>query len=193
MYVEVISMKNEKWTSVCNLICVVLLIVVLVMQFQPFWTCPGCKTHKKVEKEVSIAEYIWTPKHHDSLTDEMTDYYREYYGPDYKDPITGRKFKFVPNYILPAPLTVFLGCVVGIVGCVIFRKKFFMAGIPLVVGVAGMLGHLTYPAMMIGKDNQTHLILLIVVTAVAAISLIWGGIGFILDRKAKAAQKKIAE
>jgi hypothetical protein len=68
-----------------------------------------------------------------------------------------------------------------------------MAGIPLVVGVAGMLGHLTYPAMMIGKDNQTHLILLIVVTAVAAISLIRGGIGFILDRKAKAAQKKIAE
>ena len=186
-------MKKIKLSSICNSLCAVLLLVTLVMQFQPFWICPGCKTHKKVEKEVSIAEYIWTPKHHEKLTDEMTDYYREYYGPDYKDPITGRKFKFLPNYILPATLTVFIGSIVGIILIAIFHKKFFMAGIPMVVAIAGILGHLTYPAMMIGKNAQIHLIVYIVLAVVAAIALIMGGIDAIRTKKARANESVPAE
>lgn len=172
-------MKKYKITIVRNIVCALLLLATLIMQFQPFWTCTDCKTHKGEDKVVSIAEYFWLPRHHEPIADEMTDLYREVYGPDYKDPATGRKFSFKPNYILPSVLTVFLGSIVGILGCVIFCKKFFMAGIPLIVGIAGILGQLSYPALKVGMNAQTHLILYIVVTSVAAVSLVLGAIGAI--------------
>lgn len=178
-------MKKERMISICNCVCALLLLATLVLQFQPFWTCTDCKTHKDVDKEVSIAEYIWLPKHHEPIADEMTDLYRDVYGPDYKDPATGRKFKFKANYILPSMLTVFLGSVVGIVGCVIFRKKFFLAGIPLIVGVAGILGHLSYPALQVGQNAQDHLTLFIIVTAVASVSLILGAVCAIRKKASK--------
>jgi len=178
-------MKKDRITTVCNLICAVLLLATLIMQFQPFWICTDCKTHKGVDKGVSIAEYIWIPKHHKPITDEMTDLYREVYGPDYKDPATGRKFSFKANYILPTVLTVFIGSIVGIAGCVIFRKKFFMAGIPLIVGIAGILGHLCYPALKVGQNMQTHLFLFVTVTVVAAIALILGAACAFPKKKAK--------
>lgn len=180
-------MKKEIMTSICNCVCALLLLATLVMQFQPFWTCTDCKTHKGVDKGVSIAEYIWIPKHHEPIADEMTDLYRDVYGPDYKDPATGRKFKFKANYILPAMLTVFIGCVVGIVGCVVFCKKFFLAGVPLIVGITGILGHLSYPALKVGQNAQTHLTLFIILTAVAAVSLVIGAIFFVPKKARKAA------
>ncbi len=184
-------MKKRIFTSICNFVCAVLLIVTLAMQFQPFWTCSDCKTHKDVDKEVSIAEYLWTPKHHEPIADEMTDLYRDTYGSDYKDPVTGRKFKFKINYILPSVLTVFLGCVVGIIGCVIFHKRFFMACIPLVVGIAGIFGQLSYPALQVGQNAQTHLILSIVVTAVSAVAVVVGLIAAIKDARAKKLEKRL--
>ncbi len=178
-------MKKGILTSICNFLCALLLIVTLVMQFQPFWICSDCKTHKDVDKEVSIAEYLWIPKHHEPIADEMTDLYRDTYGPDFKDPATGRKFKFKVNYILPSVLTVFLGSIVGILGCVIFHKKFFLAGVPLVVGVAGILGQLSYPALQVGQNAQTHLILYGVVAAVSAVALVLGTIAAVQKKRAK--------
>ncbi len=178
-------MKKEIMTSICNYVCALLLIVTLIMQFQPFWTCSDCKTHKGVDKEVSIAEYLWIPKHHEPIADEMTDLYRDIYGKDYKDPATGKKYKFRVNDILPATMTVFLGSIVGIIGCVIFRKRFFMAGVPLVVGVAGILGHLSYPALKVGHNTQIQLILFGVLTAVATVALAVGTVDVIKKAKAK--------
>lgn len=172
-------------TAICNCVCALLLLATLVLLFQPYWICTDCKTHKGVDKGVSIAEYFFLPKHHESIADDMTELYRDVYGPDYKDPATGRKFSFKPNYILPAVLTVFLGSIVGIVGCVLFRRKFFLAGIPLAVGVAGILGHLNYPALKVGQNAQTHLILFVVVTVAAVISLVLGAICAIRNRASK--------
>lgn len=165
-------MKKDRITTVCNLICAVLLLAMLITQFQPFWTCSNCKSHKEVDKEVSIAEYIWTPKHHKPITDDMTDHYRELLGEDYRDE-KGKKFKFQPNDILPATVTVFLGSVVGILVCVLLRKKFFAPAIPLIVGIAGILGYTTYPALQIGHNWQTHLILAAVLAVIALIALVW--------------------
>ena len=185
-------MKKERITAICNCVCALLLLAALVLQFQPFWTCSGCKTHKGVDKEVSIAEYIWIPKHHEPIADEMTDLYRDIYGSNYKDPATGKKFKFKANHILPAMLTVFVGSVVGLVGCVIFRKKFFLAGIPLIVGIAGIFGHLSYPALKVGQNTQSHLVLFAVIAAVAAVSLTLGTIFAIQTGKEKRIKKNLA-
>ncbi len=186
-------MKKERITSICNLVCALLLLVTLIVQFLPFWTCSDCKTHKGVDKEVSIAEYLWTPKHHEPIADEMTDLYRELYGSDYRDPATGKKFKFQVNAVLPAMLTVFLGSVAGLVGCLIFRKRFFMTAIPLTVGIAGIVGHLTYPALKVGHNAQLHLIVFVVVAAVSAIALTVGTIAAIQRKRAKKMEKAHVE
>ena len=180
-------MKNQKATTFCNIICAVLLLVTLVMLFQPFWTCEDCKSHKDAKDEVSIAEYLWFPRQHDELADDMTDYYKEIYGKNYRDP-SGKKFQFKANEILPSMLTAFLGSIAGVVFCVILRKRFLVAGIPLVVGVAGILGYTTCPALQIGMNQQVHLIVAIVVSAVAAISLILGAVLALLAKRQKVVQ-----
>lgn len=73
--------------------------------------------------------------------------------------------------------------------CVLLRKKFWVSAIPLVVGIAGVLGFTTCPALQIGKNAQIHLIIAIVVTVVAAISLILGTILAIWAKKAAIAAK----
>lgn len=180
-------MKKEKITPICNIVCAVLLLATLIMQFVPFWTCTGCKTHKDVEQGVSVAEYFWLPDHHSPVTNELTEVYRDIYGHDYKDPTTGKKLTFKADYILPSVLTVFLGCIAGIVFCVLKRKKFIMAAIPLVVGIAGLSGFLTYPALRVGMNVNLHVIVFAVVTVAAAGSLIFGSICFIQEQMKKKA------
>lgn len=167
-------MNKTKITTICNLVCAVLLLATLIMQFLPFWTCPGCKTHKDVEKGVSIAEYLWLPKHHSPVTSELTEMYRNIYGHDYIDPATGKKLTFKADYIMPAMLTVFIGSIAGIAGSILYRKKFFVATIPMIVGFMGLIGHLSYPALTIGQNAGLHIILSIVVATVATISFLFG-------------------
>lgn len=166
-------MKKNIVTSVCNLICAVLLCALLITQFMPFWTCSGCKNHKDTEQTVSVAGYIWLPKHHTTLTKDMTDVYLDVYGEDYRD-ADGKKFKFTVNEILPYTITVFLGCVIGMVVCVLLRKKFVAGFIPLIAGIAGILGCTTYPAMQIGISLQAYFLTSIVVTVAAAFTLLIG-------------------
>ena len=181
-------MKKLTITSLCNFVCAVLLLVTLVMQFQPFWTCEDCKSHKDTTKDVSIAEYFWLPRHHDELAEDMTDLYKEIYGNNYRDP-NGKKFKFRANEVLATALAASVGSVAGILCCVLLRKKFWVSAIPLAVGIAGVLGFTTCPALQIGKNAQIHLIIAIVVTVVAAISLILGTILAIRAKKAAIAAK----
>ena len=185
-------MKKVKRTSFCNLICAVLLLATLVMQFQPFWTCEDCKSHKDVTKDVSIGEYFLFPKQHDNLVEDLTDYYKSIYGSNYRD-ANGKKFKFRANEILPTALPGFLGSVIGIVGCVLLRKRFWVAGVPLLVGVMGIIGFTTCPALLIGKNVQIHLIVAIAVTAAAAISLVVGGIAAIVEKKKNPKQAEAEE
>ena len=182
-------MKKERITSIFNCVCALLLLATLVVQFLPFWTCTGCKTHKDVEQGVSIAEYLWLPKHHTTLTNDLTEVYRDLYGQDYKDPVTGKKLTFKADYILPSVLTVFIGSIVGMALCVTQRKKFLVAAIPLVVGIFGASGYMMYPALKLGSNPGLHVALLVAVAAVAGIALIFGSVCFFKEmlQKKKAA------
>jgi len=181
-------MKNQKITALCNFVCAALLVVMLVMLFQPFWSCEDCKSHKDVKDEVSIAEYLWRPRQHDKLADDLTDYYKDIYGKNYRD-ASGKKFQFRANEILPSMLTAFLASAVGIICCVLLSKHFWVAAFPLVAGLGGILGFTTCPALQIGKNMQMHLIVAIVVSAVAAISLILGAVLASANKRRKAAEQ----
>ena len=174
-------MKYEKITGVCNLICAFLLLVTLVMQCQPYWICSDCDTHEGVDKGVSIAEYFWLPKHHEPITDEMDDLYKEIYGNNYRDE-NGRKLKFQPNEIMLTALPATLGSAIGIFACVLLRKKFFVSTIPVLVGVAGISGFSSCPALMVGTTCQSYLTLSIVVTAVGAVALLLSTVLFVVHK-----------
>jgi len=177
-------MKNQKITALCNFLCAALLVVMLVMLFQPFWSCEDCKSHKDAQDEVSIAEFLWRPKQHDKLADDMTDYYKEIYGRDYRD-ASGKKFQFRANEILPSMLTAFLASAAGIICCVLLHKHFWVAAFPLVAGLGGILGFTTCPALRVGKNPQTYLMFSVIVSAVAAIALVFGAVTTILEKRRK--------
>lgn len=175
-------MKSQRIISLNNFLCSALLLVMLIMLCQPFWGCEDCKSHKDAPSEVSISEYLWMPRSHNKLADDMTDYYKEIYGKNYRD-AAGKKFEFKANEILPYMMTAFLGSVAGIFLSIVYNKKFLIAVIPLIVGLACVWGYTTCPALMIGKNVQTHLIVAIILSAVSALSLIIGLCITLLSKK----------
>lgn len=184
-------MKKINITTICNCVCALLLLAALVTQFLPYWTCAeNCKKHKDVEKSVSVAEYLWLPEHHAPLKDELTELYRDIYGHDYKDPVTGKKLTFKADFIMPATLTIFLGSIAGIIFCVLYRKKFFTMAISVIVGIAGIIGFTSYPALTMNPVSSTYTIFFIALTAIAAISLIISLIPIIRENALKKRSSK---
>ena len=168
-------MNKTKITTICNIVCAVLLLATLIMQFLPFWTCDACKSHKGEEVEISLSDYLWFPNEHDKFADEMTDLYKDTYGKNYRGP-DGRKFKFQANEILPTALPAFLGSVFGIILCVVLRKKFFVAALPLYVGISGIIGYTSCLALTVGMNVTLHLVAAIAVAAVGGLTFVLGGI-----------------
>ena len=67
-------MRIKKYPSVtlCNVVCVILMAVLLILQFTPFWELNG--------QQISIGGYIWFPTDHEDLT----AHFREVVAPDFK-------------------------------------------------------------------------------------------------------------
>ena len=59
--------------KILNYVCAVLLLVLLVTQFLPFWAC-DCKDCNG--EDISISEYVWFPdEHKKGLTQTLKDTY----------------------------------------------------------------------------------------------------------------------
>ena len=41
---------SKKWIQLCNIVCAVLMLALLVCQFLPFWTMPACNCTGECEK-----------------------------------------------------------------------------------------------------------------------------------------------
>ena len=154
------------------------MVVVLVMQFMPFWVCTDCKSHKDEARWVSIAEYTWLPEHHKTLTRNMTDVYLAEYGEDYVDE-NGKKYKFAVDDIVTPCVVVFIGSVVGVFLCGILAKKAFVTWIPLICGVVGTVAYATLPAMKVGYNSKVHLLLTAALALVALPGIAIGVINWI--------------
>ena len=92
-------MKLLEKSKMGRTVCLVMLVILLVTQFLPFWNCSNCRTHKEEDKAISIVAYTWFPEEHSPITKGMTDVYKEAYGEDYKDE-NGKNFKFRANDIV---------------------------------------------------------------------------------------------
>ena len=175
-------MKKNNLVQTLNLTCAVLVLILLVMQFMPFWLCSDCKEHEDVDKMVSVAEYTWFPEKHKPITKGMTDVYLEVYGEDYTDE-NGKKYTFAVDDIVTPIAIVFFGCIVSAALCYAFSNEAIVAVIPLVVGVVGSYGYLAYPAMKAGAGWMLHLIVALLVVMAALLTL---GYGVVLRVKKRA-------
>lgn len=137
----------KKNVSICNYVCAGLMLILLVLQFMPFWEVP--------DKTVSIQSYIWQP----DTNKEVTDYLRLKLGADYKI-----------DQIIAMPIWSIILCVAGIICSLIKPKSFFTALIPAFCGVIGIWGYLTKPAFQLGTGWVLHLIICIIMLAIACIT-----------------------
>ncbi|MBE6942891.1 MAG: hypothetical protein E7453_01340 [Ruminococcaceae bacterium] len=163
-------MKQKNYTKILSFVLAVLLVCLLITQLLPFWNCSNCKTHKENDRMISIAEYILFPLDHKSLTSDMTNVYKAVYGEDLFD-AQGKKWVFTVDEILICPLLVLVGCLLGIVLCIVMENKLYGILCGAIAGIAGVMGYLLYLPLQIGPNWQIHLAVA-GVTAVASIALL---------------------
>jgi hypothetical protein len=91
----------------------------------------------------------------------------------------GRKFKFLPNEVLPTVLPAFLGSAFGMLLCVLLRKKFFVAALPLYIGISGVIGYSSCLGLTVGQNATIYLILAGVLAAVSGANVVLGIVALI--------------
>ncbi|MGN0762601.1 MAG: hypothetical protein ACI4MK_04395 [Aristaeellaceae bacterium] len=144
---------NVKLTKVMNIACAVLALVLLVMQFTPFWYM-GEET-----EPVSIGGYIWFPSDHG----EVTSYLQEQVSSDFKI-----------NDVIGMPILVLLLSVATIVVC-IWKMNNPLAGLlPIACGLSGVWGFLAKAAFRLGSTWGFQFTLCIGLIALGAAALVVG-------------------
>lgn len=150
-------MKNvNKVAKICCIVCAVLMLAVLVLQYMPYWSFDTDSS--------SIADYLWWPDHHKALTKELRG-------------ILGRDFEV--RLIAPMPLIVLLAGILGMIVCVWKPGKVGSFIFPLIAGATAVIGFLTVPAFSLGSTY----IVQIVVSALLIITAISGGIFSIMNMR----------
>lgn len=137
----------------CNVICAVLLAVLLVFQFVPFWNI-GEET-----ENVSIGSYIWFPEDHK----DVKSYLSEQTGEDCS-----------ADNLLAMPMIVLFAGIAGIILGFVKRESILGSLVAALVGGAGMWGYLAKPAFQLGANWQLHLAISALVLIAAVIGIVFG-------------------
>ena len=66
---------NSGLARICNYICVVLMLVILIFQFMPFWHY----TDDEETFDTSIQSYVWFPGEYRELDDYLEEYMPTYF------------------------------------------------------------------------------------------------------------------
>ena len=161
--------KNNNLVMISNIVCVVLVLLLVSTQFLPFWNCTGCKNHD--DGLISISEYLWNTDDHRPVTKNMTQVYKDYFGPNIKDE-DGKAWKFEANDVVTFPLSVIIAAIIGIVA--LFLKPNTM--LPTVAscfgGAVSVFGYLTNLALESGQNWMIHLVVAVLVTLVSGAFLL---------------------
>lgn len=161
-------MKKFNYSRICNYVCVVLMLLLLITQFLPFWECK--ETCEDCGGTASISDYFWNPREHKTVASNMKELYLETYGKDLKGD-NGKTFKFTANEILVPALVIFITAIGTALICTVFGKKPVSALVPFIGGLAGTYGYSTNIALQAGQNWQVHLVLSILVLVVSLVGL----------------------
>ena len=141
------TLSNQKYKSrirMLNYICAGLTMILIALQFLPFWGCYQCNTCGE-GKIISINEYVWFANDHKS---GLTSVLQDYYIPDF------RAIDVVGTSVL-----VQLASLVAVAMCIIYSKRLIGSAFALVAGMSCVIGYLTQPAYQMGQMWQLHLVI----------------------------------
>lgn len=144
---------NVKLTKIMNIACAVLALVLLVMQFMPFWYM-GEET-----EPVSIGGYVWFPSDHG----EVTSYLQEQVNSDFKI-----------NDVIAMPILVLLLGAASMVVCIWQMNNPLVSILPIACGLSGVWGFLAKAAFRLGSTWGFQLALCIGLIALGAAALVVG-------------------
>lgn len=138
-------------STLCSVVCAVLMLALLVCQFVPFWTVP------ETGESVSISRYIWFPDECDDLEDYLQTAVHE---------------DFTVNELVLQPVLMLALSALGAALCFIKRDSTPVLIAPIACGLIGIWGYLAQPALQLGGGWVIHLTICIAMAAVAAAGLI---------------------
>lgn len=147
-------MSKKVSVSMLNLVSAALLIVLLVLQFTPFWHFDG-----ETEQSSSIQSYVWFPDDHKELDSYLTEACGENYS---------------LNSIVAMPVLVLALGAVGVVLCAVKSNRWQVSMLPAACGLVGAWGYLSRAAYHLGSGWGFHLVLCIAVTILAAAAIALG-------------------
>ncbi len=148
-------MKKTKLVAIIlSILATALLLGVVVMQYQPFWSVD--------DETVSITDYVWLTKEHKDVTKHFKSYMKDNYD-----------IKYSTNDIATMPVALLLCAAVSLVVCVLkpgaWPHPLLVAG----AGGYGAWGFLSQPLFQLGANWQMHLALCIAAAVVGTV-----GFGF---------------
>ena len=136
-------------SRIFNFVSVLLMGILLVLQFMPFWSGDGATA--------AIQGYVWFPSGH-----PIEPYLMGQLGES-----------FAVNSIVLMPILVLVLGVAGIVLCIWKSDVSFMALIPLACGLVGIWGYLSQPAFQLGANWVLHLFVCIGMLASAIMTFVF--------------------
>jgi len=158
--------KKVSYGKIFNYVCVVLMLLLLVTQFLPFWACENCE--ESPNGTASISDYVWFPGHHKSVNKVMNGIY-------------GADFNL--NDLVLTPVLILVSSVLTIVFCTIKAKNPLFGIIPFIGGVSGVVGYLTTPGLQAGNNWIIHLILAALVLVCSLVVLSSFVVKLVLKKK----------
>lgn len=149
---EDLIMKSINKTNVCNILCALLMLALLAVQFTPFWQCG--------EEMVSIGGFIWFPTDHVDLEKQL---------------VSVLQTDFAVDDMLAAPIMVLLLGAVGTVLCLLKFSQPMVLLLPVACGLSGLIGYLSTPALKTGMGWQWHVAICaaMLIVAIAGFAAWW--------------------
>lgn len=151
-----------KRTRMINLICIIFMLVLLILQFAPFWH------YGEPAETASIQGYVWFPTNHKALE-------------SYLQTATGNSSLTINNFLL-MPIGILFICVSGMILCAMKSGYAYSTIPPFAAGVCGMIGFLSNEGFRLGSTWILQLILCLALCA----SGVYQMIAYMQSKKAEA-------
>ena len=143
-------MRIKKYPSVtlCNVVYVILMAVLLILQFTPFWELDG--------QQISIGGYIWFPTSHEDLT----AHFQEVVAPDFK--VDSLVISSLIQLLLPAA---------GIALLLYDKESIYIPICSAVCGIGLLWSYLSKPVFRLGSNWMIYPVLSAILLLSALIAI----------------------
>lgn len=142
--------KHLTQVSLCNIVCALMMLVLLILQFTPFWQ------YGEEGASASIGAYVWFPTENAAVGTAI----KEAVGDD-----------FTIESIVGVAVLLLLLSAAGIAACLIKMNSPVVSALPVACGLVGLYSFLTKPALRLGMNWGFQLALCIAMLIIGAVSL----------------------